>query len=99
MSFETLYVFRSYPHLNGHPEFIYPRNPGDASPYDIWEIARATSAAPFYFDPMLLSDDASVVKQKSDLKKSKGRNQQTSYHTFIDAGFSQVNNPAEEAYY
>jgi hypothetical protein len=99
VSFETLYVFRSYPHLNGHPEFIYPRNPGEASPYDIWQIARATSAAPFYFDPMLLPCDASLAKQNINTKQSKGHNRQKRHNTFIDAGFSPVNNPAEEAYH
>jgi hypothetical protein len=99
MSFETLYVFRSYPHLNGHRDFVYPRNPGEASPYDIWEIARATSAAPFYFDPMSLSCDAALAKQNTNTKQSKGQNRPKSHNTFIDAGFSPVNNPAEEAYH
>jgi hypothetical protein len=99
LSFETLFVFRSYPHLNGHREFVYPRNPGEASPYDIWQIARATSAAPFYFDPMLLPGDASLAKQNTNQKQSKGQHRQKSHQTFIDAGFSPVNNPAEEAYH
>jgi hypothetical protein len=92
MSFDTPYVFRSYPHLNGNPELIYPRNPGEASPYDIYQIARAISAAPFYFDPMLLPCDASLAKQN-------GPNRYKPRNIFIDAGFSPINNPAEEAYH
>jgi hypothetical protein len=99
MSFETVYVFRSYPHLNGRPELIYPRNPGEASQYDIWQIARATSAAPFYFDAMVLPYDASLAKQNTNTKQSRGQNRQKPHNTFIDAGFSPVNNPAEEAYH
>jgi len=99
MSFETLYVFRSYPHLNGRPELVYPRNPGEASPYDIWQIARAISAAPFYFDPMVLPCDASIAKQNTNTKQLKAQNRQKSHNTFIDAGFSPVNNPAEETYH
>ncbi|KAI4251291.1 MAG: hypothetical protein LQ352_004938 [Teloschistes flavicans] len=45
------YVFRSYQHpiRPPHEPFLYPRNPGDSSEFDIWEVARATSAAPSYF--------------------------------------------------
>jgi hypothetical protein len=96
VSLEQLYVFRSYQHhwRHGTRKPIYPRNPGEASPHHICDIARAISAAPFYFDPMSLSDNGSPVNQKNDFKKSRRH-----HNTFIDAGFSPVNNPAEEAYH
>ncbi|KAL8703259.1 MAG: hypothetical protein Q9201_003565 [Fulgogasparrea decipioides] len=45
------YVFRSYEHnlRRTQEPVLYPRNPGDSSEFDIWEVARATSAAPSYF--------------------------------------------------
>ncbi|KAL8693778.1 MAG: hypothetical protein Q9218_001474 [Villophora microphyllina] len=45
------YMFRSYEHTTRHVHepFLYPRNPGDSPAFDIWEVARATSAAPSYF--------------------------------------------------
>ncbi|KAL8923981.1 MAG: hypothetical protein Q9208_004265 [Pyrenodesmia sp. 3 TL-2023] len=47
------YVFRSYEyrHVTRHTmdSFLYPRNPDDSPEFDIWQVARATSAAPSYF--------------------------------------------------
>ncbi|KAL8725338.1 MAG: hypothetical protein Q9181_006448 [Wetmoreana brouardii] len=45
------YVYRSYEHniRRTQEPVLYPRNPGDSSEFDIWEVARATSAAPSYF--------------------------------------------------
>ena len=52
------YIFRSY----RHPDFgklIKQRNPGAKTDYELWKIARATSAAPFYFHSMALEDNDS----------------------------------------
>ncbi|KAI4172507.1 MAG: hypothetical protein LQ343_003501 [Gyalolechia ehrenbergii] len=59
------YVFRSYQHTYRTTEpFVYPRNPNEASEFDIWQVARATSAAPSYFKSTRLFeyryDDAAV---------------------------------------
>ncbi|KAL8838745.1 MAG: hypothetical protein Q9170_001994 [Blastenia crenularia] len=45
------YVFRSYQHVKpkSSESFVYPRNPNDSSEFEIWQVARATSAAPSYF--------------------------------------------------
>ncbi|KAL8950721.1 MAG: hypothetical protein Q9222_003257 [Ikaeria aurantiellina] len=45
------YVFRSYVHSPRRTlqPLLYPRNPGDESEFEIWEVAKATSAAPSYF--------------------------------------------------
>ena len=45
------YVFRSYQHVpqRASEPYLYPRNPNDLSEFDIWQVARATSAAPSYF--------------------------------------------------
>lgn len=44
------YVFRSYQHNHRTSEpFVYPRNPNETPNFDIWQVARATSAAPSYF--------------------------------------------------
>ncbi|KAL9602366.1 MAG: hypothetical protein Q9219_001932 [cf. Caloplaca sp. 3 TL-2023] len=45
------YVFRSYQHVTHRTSepFLYPRNPDDSPEFEIWQVARATSAAPSYF--------------------------------------------------
>jgi len=43
------YLFRTYPNTVRNSEV---RNPGEADKNEIWKIARATSAAPTYFDPI-----------------------------------------------
>ncbi|KAI4130347.1 MAG: hypothetical protein LQ338_001782 [Usnochroma carphineum] len=45
------YIFRSYQHVTRRTmePFLYPRNPNDTKEFDIWQVARATSAAPSYF--------------------------------------------------
>lgn len=49
-------MFRTY-HCFGNKENISePLNPGPADSHQIWQIARATAAAPFYFEPMQLED-------------------------------------------
>jgi hypothetical protein len=50
------YVIRSYDHLGSNPPVVNERNPGIAHSIAIWEAARATTAAPFYFDPVEISN-------------------------------------------
>ncbi|KAH8684210.1 acyl transferase/acyl hydrolase/lysophospholipase [Tricladium varicosporioides] len=61
MTTEPPYIFRSYDH---HPEVqkdqsyhnLLERNPGYAHRVPIWQVARATSAAPTYFHPITIED-------------------------------------------
>ena len=48
---EQPYIFRTYKNLHQHPQ-ILKRNPDLAHDIPIWEVARATSAAPTYFEPI-----------------------------------------------
>ena len=52
------YLFRSYRHPKSIKDDILERNPDSADNYKIWEVGRATSAAPMYFKAMKLEDDA-----------------------------------------
>lgn len=59
----TSYMFRTYdcrmPLGSEIPKWK-PLNPGPASTYQIWEVARATSAAPIFFAPIHLNDKVFV---------------------------------------
>ena len=57
------FLFRSYAHadsLNENPdedsEQAGTRNPGPSHAIPIWKVARATSAAPSYFEPMMIDN-------------------------------------------
>jgi hypothetical protein len=50
------YLFRSYDHWGFDPPLITERNPGPAHSLPIWQVARATTAAPFYFDTIEISN-------------------------------------------
>jgi patatin-like phospholipase/acyl hydrolase len=43
------YLFRTYRHIKGLGSSAIERNPDHHDNYPIWQVARATSAAPFYF--------------------------------------------------
>ena len=50
------YIFRTYDHLTGGVNPL-DRNPGKAHDIPIAKVARATSAAPWYFKPLKLEHD------------------------------------------
>lgn len=52
------YIFRTYKnlHRSEDKEEILDRNPGLAHDIPIWQVARATSAAPTYFEPLKTGD-------------------------------------------
>jgi hypothetical protein len=50
------YLIRSYNHWCPLPQVINQRNPGVAHSIAIWEAARATTAAPTYFDTIKISN-------------------------------------------
>lgn len=56
---ETPYLFRTYKHLRkgaNKTERLLDRNPGLAHDVPIYQVARATSAAPTYFKPAKIGD-------------------------------------------
>ena len=81
---EALYMFRSYDHFSDNSGWVI--NPGPAAQEPIWEIARATTAAPTYFSPITIGEfiyqDAGIGRNNPSLqalfeviekdKKSKG---------------------------
>lgn len=54
------YLFRSYDHYALEEFEPYELNPGKAHTVPIWMVARATSAAPTYFDPISIDDNSFV---------------------------------------
>ena len=52
-NFQTPFLFRSYDRKTSYST-PFERNPGDPNTFAIWEVARATSAAPSYFKSIRL---------------------------------------------
>lgn len=50
------YAFRSYDHWGSNKDDVGELNPGTAHSIPIWQVARATTAAPTYFDPIEISN-------------------------------------------
>ncbi|KAI9843047.1 MAG: hypothetical protein M1837_006678 [Sclerophora amabilis] len=53
---EPPYLFRSYDHHPRQPFLPWQRNPGLAHRLPIWQVARATSAAPTYFNSITIEN-------------------------------------------
>lgn len=64
------YLFRSYDHPEPAPGLVRPQrssagpasdglhlNPGPASEIPVWKVGRATSAAPGWFEPMIIDEE------------------------------------------
>ena len=51
------HLFRSYHHPRSIPSDILERNPGNPDNHHIWQVGRATSAAPTYFSAVKLEED------------------------------------------
>lgn len=51
------HLFRSYHHPRSTQADILERNPGRPDNYQIWQVGRATSAAPFYFKAVKLEEE------------------------------------------
>ena len=56
------HLFRSYRHPPSIPIEVQERNPGEPDNHKIWQVGRATSAAPAYFKTIRLEED----DEKSD---------------------------------
>lgn len=53
---EPPYLFRSYDHHPTVPPLNHERNPGYSQRVRIWQVARATTAAPTYFDSIAIDN-------------------------------------------
>ena len=53
---EKIYIFRTYKNLHRGEDKLMDRNPGLAQDVPIWQVARATSAAPTYFAPLKIGE-------------------------------------------
>lgn len=72
MGVSTAHLLRSYPHYYSSdvPNWINRYNEG-ADRLRIWEVARATSAAPFYFDMLrAVIDDAEVAFKDGGIREN-----------------------------
>ncbi len=51
------YLFRTYEHPRSEYDNPLELNPGLPTPVPIWKVARATTAAPSYFKPLIIDDE------------------------------------------
>ena len=81
----SLYLLRSYEHENSENRpfaFTLPiKNFGPPEPMQIWQVARAATAAPFYFKEIVFSPNGGA---------------QSKVH-YSDGGFGSTNNPTHVA--
>ena len=59
------YLFHSYRHPKLFPEKDLERSAARSDDHEIWQVARATSAVPFYFDPMRLEEEGEMLTYTS----------------------------------
>jgi hypothetical protein len=53
----SIYIFRSYNNYSSPGTKAKLENPHDANNYPIWQVGRATSAAPTFFKPMQIGNE------------------------------------------
>ena len=64
---DTLHLLRSYRHdkiLSVEPP-CGPVNYGEPEPLEIWKVARAATAAPFYFKEVIIDEDKKTKEKLS----------------------------------
>lgn len=82
---DTLHLLRSYRHdkiLSVEPP-CGPVNYGEPEPLEIWKVARAATAAPFYFKEVIIDEDKKTKEKLS----------------YSDGGFGHTNNPTSVGIY
>ncbi|KAK4168356.1 acyl transferase/acyl hydrolase/lysophospholipase [Cladorrhinum sp. PSN259] len=102
------YIFRSYdnfrlaPNPGGHPQPARtsdpnaPKHTRRSTTLPVWKLARAATAAQFYFKPLLIAlDDSEVIRNSKQEKKKLASGNVAEY---TDAGVDRVNNPSQAVY-
>ncbi|KAH0559155.1 hypothetical protein GP486_004307 [Trichoglossum hirsutum] len=94
---DSPYLLRSYEHKENESDEPqdFELNPGVPDDYYIWQVARATSAAPTYFEPMTIK--SSRRAESGNESGTGGLREITQTHTFIDGAWG-FNNPCCLAY-
>ncbi|KAK3984988.1 acyl transferase/acyl hydrolase/lysophospholipase [Cladorrhinum sp. PSN332] len=103
------YIYRSYDNFRrprpagNHPTAAQPRTESDlvrepgqprrSSTLAVWKLARAATAAKFYFKPLLISlHDSEMLRTTRDEKRMP---RTTEIAELVDAGLDDVNNPSQ----
>lgn len=90
----TAYLLRSYPHYYNEntPNWITPYNQG-ADPLAIWQVTRATSAAPFYFELLQAVVDGDIkIFKDGGIKENNPSG--ASFNEFVSIYEDKKENPA-----